>query len=225
MATSKMPTIWMSSLPGSASGKQLATVITSLDPGAKPAEDDPERIAYEELKKNSRVRGKALPADAFPDTFFENRPHDPTTVTQPFLCGPFWFVHRDLADVLRRFDLGPAVLVPVRFVEPDRTTPLSDDYLILNVGAARATVLPEQSPSIYRWIDEPDRMPVGTPRYKFDPSTEKKGVTCRRSAMEGPPLWLDPDVKDVIFLADPIARALDEAGYRRALKMKPCKLA
>ena len=225
MVTSKTPTIWASTVPAYPTRKQLASVKLPVDPNMTSADDDPIRVNRKELVNASKMRGEELPVEVFPTQFVEFRPHDPTDLTQPYLLGAFHFVHRELAEVLRRFDLGPAVLVPVKFLESDGKTPLSDDYLILNVGSARETVVPEHSPSIYQWTHYPDEMPAGTPLLAYDQSAQKKEITCRRSAMEGPPLWLDPDVKDVIFLADPIARALDEAGYRRALKIKPCTLA
>lgn len=62
-----------------------------------------------------------------------------------FYAGPFFAVKGKLAEVLSRFDLGEGGLIPFTIYKADLTTPADGEYFLLNFGARKNTILPEES--------------------------------------------------------------------------------
>jgi hypothetical protein len=133
---------------------------------------------------------------------------------------PIWnsaFVHirEDVAEVLRRFDLGNTVLKPIR-VNLHGGKGVDDRFLILLTSNVRPTIDPAAS----------DPVPAARPK-RHMLITDKAvhpGVRAYRAALDGPAIWTDPAVSNTIFVNEALATALKVEPFGKALRLKRISL-
>lgn len=161
-------------------------------------------------------RGEALSPDEFPKAFYGKFRHK-TYARQPdlFMAGGFWCVSATCADVLRRFDLRPGGLVPVRLFQHDRTTPVEGEYFGLNFGAIERAFVPEHSKANYSKISN---------TWTFLPKPADDDFAVAPAALEGADLWTDPTLLMGFFVSDRLAEALKAAKVSRNFRLKRCRV-
>lgn len=118
--------------------------------------------------------------------------------TLPQVCGiqgGFTLVSQKAVDILQQFDLGATRLHQISIYENDKTTLHSSDHYILNVAETARCFVPERSKyaekfgSIWRVVavDEVAVLP---------------NITCSFD------LWADPELFEILFVSDRLAKAL-----------------
>lgn len=156
-------------------------------------------------------KAEAIPVDELP-TDYETKKTDPKrNLNLPMWHSAFVHVHKDMAAVLRRFDIGQTVMAPMRITMPDGVT-VNTDYFLLAITTLKMTVDPDRSvPKAY-----------GSQRWASPHSASKVDTTlvARRSTLEGPDIWTAPDVFSTIFVSDRLAQALLAEAWGSKLKLR-----
>ena len=162
-------------------------------------------------------RGEALSPDEFPKAFYGKLRHK-TYERQPnlFVAGGFWCVSAACADVLRRFDLRPGSLFPVRLFQHDRATPVEGEYFGLGFGAVKQALLPEQSRA--------DQETILVNKWTLAPKPADDDLAVAPAALEGADLWMDPKLFRGFFVSDRLAQALKAAKVSWNFRLKRCRV-
>jgi hypothetical protein len=167
--------------------------------------------------KRRNEDGEALDVSYFPAEVFGAPHSDEKDYELPdiFRAGSFWIVSKAAADVLRQFDLGHGSLYPVRVLKKDRRTAIGDNWSCLNFGNRKSAVLPEQSEKI--------RMGPQN-RYNLPATTKDNQVTVSAEALQGPDMWVDPQLWDNFFVSAALGRALRKAKADKGLFLTKCRV-
>jgi len=182
--------------------------------------DDPALTAQENrnirLKILYRMRhGDEVAPEELPGTYVYMSSHPGVRLDIPLWWSAFIQVREDVADVLRRFDLGKTLLRPVT-VELAGGKGKDHRYLTLATSNIRATIDPENSEAIgYGFVRRPALM-CETPVHP--------GVRALRSTVAGPAIWTDPELSNTLFLNDALAQALLSEPFGRDLRLKQVRL-
>ena len=166
-------------------------------------------------------QGYVLQRSEFPEAeavFHEERF---TQIREIFYVGPFLAVKRKLAEALSRFDLGVGGLIPFPIYKADLVTPIEEECFLLNFGARKNTILPEQSKNVVKFAV--DRK-TGTQIWDVNSWHEDGDVVLTPAALEGSDLWFEEIVYNKIFLSDALASALQDAGIADDWRLKQCRI-
>ncbi|WP_170561007.1 hypothetical protein [Ruegeria atlantica] len=205
MARAKQPMIWISGAMVSVSS------IKGFDQDNYLENNE---LAVDAMKRNNV--GEPLAADRFPTEMYAEY-KDKKEKKQPdlFNAGGTCSVSTACAAVLRQFDLGEGNLYPVRLFQHDRTTPVEGEYFCLNFGAQKTAVLTEQSPRITKpYPNYAIWQPPG--------AMQDKDIAVSASALDGPDIWIDTQMRHAFFVSDPLAQALRVAKVSRPFKLRKC---
>jgi hypothetical protein len=177
-----------------------------------------ERLDFTAKCQRDNNAGKLMGPECFPPEIFVAKDADRNYEKLPelFFGFGYWVVSGEVADVMRRFDLGQGDLYPTKVFRKDRVTPIGDKWFCLNFGNVKQAFLPEQS--TFR--------PLGPSKTFWMPNAtmNDKSIAVTGAALDGPDIWLDAIVGDVFFLSDPLATALKAAGVARAFGLKKCRV-
>lgn len=156
-------------------------------------------------------KAEVIPIEELP-TDYETKKTDPKrNLNLPMWHSSFVHVHKDMAAVLRRFDIGQTVMAPMRITMSDGVA-VNTDYCLLAVTNLKMTVDPARSgPKAY-----------GSKRWAAPHSSSKVNTTlvALRSTLEGPDIWTAPDVFSTIFVSDRLAQALLAEEWGSKLKLR-----
>ena len=119
--------------------------------------------------------------------------------------------------MLRQFDLGEGALYPTKLFQNDRTTPVEGEYFCLNFGNQKQAFVPEYSPTANKPYPTQDIWQLA-----LNPKDDDIAVT--KTAMVGPDLWVDPDLRNAFFLSDPLVQALKAAKLTRRFGLRKCRV-
>lgn len=140
-----------------------------------------------------------------------------------FMIGPFYAVKGKLAEVLARFDLGEGGLIPFTIYRADLVTPVEENIFLLNFGARKNTILPEQSQNVRKGVI---RQATGEQLWKVNEWFEEGDVVMSQAAAKGADLWMEVLVNnDKLFVSDALAKALIEIGMKAVFDLKACTIA
>jgi len=168
------------------------------------------------LKILYRMRhGEDVAPEELPGTYVYSKGHPGIRLDVPLWWSAFIQVREDVADVLRRFDLGRTLLCPVT-VELAGGKGEDHRYLTLATSNIRPTIDPENSEAIgYGQKRRESLMCEGKVHLR---------VRALRSAPDGPAIWTDPGVNDTLFLNDDLAQALLDEPFGHDLQLKQVRL-
>jgi len=130
----------------------------------------------------------------------------------------FWFVSERCAEVLRQFDLGAGNLYPVDVFQKDGQTPVADHtWFCINFGNRKSAFLKDAS--------NPNGFNV-LPRRDFVSFNNAKDdwIAVSTSALAGPDLWIDPTIKNALFVSGPLGRALQKAQCASGWNLSACRV-
>lgn len=168
-------------------------------------------------KRNSA--GEALSADCFPKEIYYMY-SDRLETKLPDICmAAGWVVSEAVADVLRQFDMGKGALYPVKVFQHDRKRLVEGTYFHLNYGNTKEAVLLEKTIGARK-----SPYPSGDQRRSFIGLINDGDIAIRAAALDGPDIWLDPQIQKTFFLSDRLVQALKKAKLARCFKLSRCKI-
>lgn len=133
---------------------------------------------------------------------------------------PLWHcgcihIRDDMVAVLRRFDLGNTILLPIRVALADDAG-IRTDFSTISVANLKSTIDPARSEPLKR----------GRPRRSslFSPKPIHAGVVALPAALDGPDIWTDPQVSGTIFVSDRLAQALRAEEFSSKLGLKKVRV-
>lgn len=181
--------------------------------------------AYNALILDSE-KGIPLPQSRFPqvlETHFTPTPGDPHKYKLPAKLPHFFnwtcpVISKEIADVLRQFDIGATNLYPVAMRRADKGTTFDQEFFILNVGVPKDTLVPEQSPGASAAGSK-------TNRYYQLSVYEDDQLTVKGTASYGSDFWVDPVISGgQFFVSDRLYAALSKAGLAAPLMFRRCRV-
>lgn len=155
--------------------------------------------------------GERIDAAEFPAEYEVDRTDPSRNLNLPMWYSTLTHVRADMAEVLRRFDLGNTVLAPIRIALPDGAG-LREDFSVLSVANLKSIVDPALSAPLKigakRWG------PLSTSAATDDT------VVAKPLALEGPDIWTDPQVATTVFVSDRLAQALKAEDWGKQVKLR-----
>jgi hypothetical protein len=163
--------------------------------------------------------GESLPAKYFSPEIYVKKDANTNYEKLPhlFFAGSYWVVSGAVADVMRGFDLGGGNLYPTKVLRKDRKTPIGDEWFCLNFGNVKKAYLGggrDPTPEI--------SMPVirhAAPGMLWD-----NALSLNATALIGPDIWVDPQIRNLFFISDALAKALKAAGVAAPFGLKKCQI-
>ncbi|WP_309611113.1 hypothetical protein [Sphingomonas sp.] len=134
----------------------------------------------------------------------------------------FFVVRGKLADVLSRFDFGEGGLIPFTVYQADLETPYPGEFLLLNFGCIKNSILPEQSEDATKFLV---RKATGVQVWHINDFKPDGEVVLSGQALIGPDLWFEEAAHNKIFMSDALAEALTEIGMEDVFRLKRCRIA
>ena len=182
-------------------------------------------LSPQEIRDASRrsEQGFALTRSEFPEAIAVYDAKRFRKIIDIFSAGPFFAVKGKLAEVLARFDLGEGGLIPFTIYQADLVTPLEGEYFLLNFGARKNTILPEQSRNIVKGVI---RKATGEQLWDINSWFEDGEIVLSGTADFGPDLWMEEVLgSSKLFLRDALAQAIIEIGMKDVFRLKQCTIA
>ena len=154
-------------------------------------------------------RGEVLTQEHVGDMWYFE-PH-PDYVLPPFVsAGGFPLVSESVKTVLEQFDIGETIFHPLKIMDWDETrftTP--EPYYFLNVCNKRS-IGNYEALSTKGDVTPPLRNRHGI---VFLPNSDhEEKLVVVPEALDGPDIWLDPKVSELLFLSDQLVAGLKQAG-------------
>lgn len=109
--------------------------------------------------------------------------------------------------------MGQGAFYPTEFFAYDRKTPLPHQHLYWNIGNQKQTYLPDQSRKMKKadfGRNDPD-----IERYSADGYSTDDDVALGAGCMQGPDIWAERSVHDIVFLSDRLATGLRAKGMEK----------
>ena len=165
-------------------------------------------------KKNKRLELKS-PADLSPDIYSDLLDYG---LPPPIFESDIVYFSESALEVLSWFDTGPAIFHPVDLLDYKTGAPLNLRYHQWVYVSGKDAFLPDQAEKIV--FDHYRK----SGRYR--PATEIKdgSLALSHAALSGADLWVDQRLRDVFFVSDRLAQALDAAGMAEGLELRSCRI-
>ena len=165
--------------------------------------------------------GEPLPAGSFPAEICGISSARESNYHLPDLCrlAGYWVIRATTSDVLQQFDLGDGGFYPVNVLKKDQQTPVGGEWACLNFGNKKAAFLVEQSENARE-----DYIRNGEKGWFPGWSLKDDQFSVSPVALEGPDIWVDPDVGDAFFVSDRLRRALKKAKADKGFFFKRCRV-
>jgi hypothetical protein len=196
-----------------------ARLLDQYNRGYAPAGDP---MLSQRENRNIRLKihyrmghGETIAPEELPETYVYDKGHPRSRLDVAFWWSAFLQVREDVAEVMRRFDLGRTLLRPIT-IELAGGKGEDRRYLTLATSNIRATIDPENSEAIGYGQKRRSALMCETKVHTR--------VRAFRSAVAGPAIWTDPDVSHTLFVNDALAQALLDEPFGRDLQLKQVRL-
>ena len=202
--------VWISTAPGHASNmRRLRHDV-----------DERGREAFEPILDRIKA-GEPLLDDDFPERVYGAPDADERDYNLPdlFKAYGFWVVSSAARDVLDALDLDLGEMRPVDVLKNDKQTPVGGTWFCISFGNRKQALLPAESRRMrLNYIKDGRKgwFPA------FGIKDDDVAVSAR--ALEGPDIWIDPDVGDSFFLSDRAVRALKKAKAAKGFLLSRCRV-
>lgn len=215
--------VWISSMKDNyLLGNKLGTRVKYFDEEWRPARHENLGISEKTLAAMNRSsRGHPLARTDFPEAAAVWDEKRFKRVHDLFAVGGFYVVHRKLAEILARFDLGEGELIPFTIYQADLETPYPGEFFLLNFGAIKNTILPAQSQNVVKFAI---RKGTGQQIWEVNSWHENHEVVLSLTALDGADLWFEELVRKHIFLSDRLVSALEDARLADDWRLKRCRI-
>ncbi|GFE63998.1 imm11 family protein [Litoreibacter roseus] len=211
--------VWVSTAPGS-----VAAEFGFHWPTAQY--DLPQSIEASDALMLDSEKGVPLPSDRFPSVLETKRTPtkgDPHKWKLPKKLPHYvkWIcpvVSKDIADVIRQFDIGESNFYPVEMRRADEDKPYEQEFFIINVEVAKDTIVPDQSPAAQ------ERGPKAKPYYRLR-AFEDDQISVKSGVLGSPDIWVDPIVNGgEFFVSDKLHSALIATKLAEPLQFMRCSV-
>lgn len=165
-------------------------------------------------------RGK-LPLDEMPDRLWMMAVSPSArrkTLRHFTIAGDFLVVSKDVAEVMRTFDLGRNLLKPVEMLKSDRKTPYPGEWFLLQMVERKEGYEPDLSQNVLPPM-YPER---DTFLGMIDLHRPDVACTVNRSTLEGGDAWVDPLLNVSFFVSDRLMAVLMARNLLTNLKWLRC---
>ena len=201
-------TVWISTAPAHPSNLRSLEHSFSSDETARD-------FAIDCRRRNDA--GESLASDCFPKQIFgtSNAKDKDYKLPDIAFVGSYWFVSKNAAVVLRRFNLGGGNLYPVDVLKKDRATSVGGEWFCLNFGNAKRTFIPDQSTNVHarsagQWV--------------ASLTLSDNELALSSDALSGPDLWIEPIVRSAIFFSEELGKALKKAKADKGFFFRKCQV-
>jgi hypothetical protein len=133
------------------------------------------------------------------------------------IAGFGYLVHDRLAEILRRFDIGPGGLIPHVIYEADEVTPIAEQWWYLGLGAQKRSFLPARSRKVLTVFDGKG---LKDSIYQPWPDRRDDDLTFSAAALEGPDLWAEAELHSCLLLSQPLGQALIDADLGEVFRLR-----
>lgn len=215
--------VWISSMKSNyLLGNKLGIRTKYFNEDWHPAQHEIPTVSERTLAAmNRNSRGHPLGRTDFPEAAAVWDEKCFRKVHDLFAVGGFYVVQRRLAEILSRFDLGNGGLLPFTIYCADLETPYPGEYFLLNFGAIKNTILPEQSENVVKFAV---RKETGQQIWEVNSWHEDCEVVLSATALSGADIWYEEILRKNIFLSDELVSALQETGLAEDWRLKRCQV-
>jgi hypothetical protein len=133
------------------------------------------------------------------------------------VAGFGYLVNDRLADILRRFDIGPGRPIPHVIYEADEVTPIAGQWWYLGLGAQKRSFLPGRSRK-FRTVVDGKGLKDSVDR--LWPGRRDDVLTFSTAALEGPDLWAEAELGNCLLMGQPLGEALSDAGLGAVFQLR-----
>lgn len=176
--------------------------------------DDHSSIDFDKRNASGEPMGpEFFPAEAWAAPDANEREYK--VLPNLFYGGGFWFVSAKAAEVLRAHDLGAGALYAVNVYGKDRETPLGDGWFCINFGNRKSAFLIEHA--------QRTRAQVGGKSPVFATLKDDE-FAVSTAALDGPDIWVDPQLWDSIFFSERLGRALKKTKAAHGFYLRSCRV-
>ncbi len=176
--------------------------------------------AFDARRRNQK--GTALERKDFPEASAVWNEKMYAKVCDIFPIGTAHVVRGKLAETLARFDLGEGGLIPFQIYKADLVTPMEGAFFLLNFGARKNSVLPEQSENV---VKGGVRVATGQQLWDVSSCEQDSDLAFSPAALNGADLWFEDIIRyDKIFMSDALAQALIAIDMKDLFALKECRV-
>jgi len=180
-------------------------------------------VSPPEVLKNHRKHKQGFPLDRleFPEAiavFDESRFARRKDI---FTSGPFLAVQGKLAEVLTNFDLGDGGLMPFPIYQSDLETPYPGKFWFLNFGCRKDTIQLDQCGDVREFVMN---KVTGYMLHHINRFRPNERVVFSSEALNGPDLWFEKSVHEMVFMSDALATAIMHIGMADVFRLHPCEV-
>lgn len=187
--------------------KKIADPIERGEQLPKELQPTEMRMVYE-VNKDSTVGEKRRPLT---DSNGRRFPH--------FFCQGYFCISPEIKEIFEQFELGDAQILPLRFFEADRTTPVEVTAYILIPANPKGAFLYSHPDGVQEGLETPELVTSRNAKI----STEDDVVGVSKAALIGSDIWVEPKFNRTFFVCDRLANALRDNNlhtdfdFRRAV--------
>jgi len=150
-----------------------------------------------------------------PKRLYHSRPTDFSGKLPAFFHSSLMLINGEAADVIRSQNIGDAIVSPVELFQNDKTTAISGDYFVLCPGNPTRTIDLENTKGVK----------LRFPRheiYKLPLFFDDNSIITLSQKEICYDIWVDPLISGgPFFISDRLANALENAGLKKAFRLRP----
>lgn len=138
-----------------------------------------------------------------------------------FYSGPFLAVQGKLAELLSKIDLGGGGLMPFPIYQSDLETPYPGKFWFLNFGCRKDTIQLDQCGDAREFVMN---KVTGYMLHHINDFRPNDRVVFSSEALNGPDLWFEKSVHEMVFMSDALAQAITDIGMADVFRLHKCEV-
>ncbi len=163
--------------------------------------------------------GQPVPPENYPKKLWgDGRKGAVSSLPDLFDANGYYVVSERAKNVIETFDLGAGALYPVGIYQADQKTPVAGSWYCWAFGNTKQALVAEKSEGL-----RPFGVSGSIWNMPFPPIREN-AVAVNDVALEGPDVWIDPNLFKAVFVSAGLSSALARAGLTKAFRLSGCRL-